>query len=206
MNRARWFGLAVMMVLGAGSAAAEDKTAARQAYVEGSKYYDLSQYAEALEAFKRAYWNYEDPVILFNIAQCHRALRHKAEAVDFYRSYLRKATDARNRDEVQKTISELENAIEKEKLVSTAPPQGTLATDNKPAEVHVSSVPAAAPTAPALIVHPAATPEKRARNRAWVWGVVAGAAAVVAVGVAVGVVYGRPNQDPAPSVGRVAGN
>ncbi len=39
-------------------ASAEDKAAARQAYAEGSRYYDLSQFAEALDAFKRAYWNY----------------------------------------------------------------------------------------------------------------------------------------------------
>src|SRR5581483_1907493 len=108
-------------------AAAEDKAAARAAYAEGSKYYDLNQYALALEAFKRAYWNYEDPVILFNIAQCHRALGHKAEAVGFYRSYLRKASEPRNREEVQKLVSELESAIAQEKAVAAAPPQGTIA-------------------------------------------------------------------------------
>src|SRR4051794_4096008 len=85
-------------------AAAEDKEAARKAYSEGSRYYDLSQYADALEAFKRAYWNYEDPIFLFNIAQCHRLLDHKSEAISFYRSYLRKLPHARNRAEVQRVV------------------------------------------------------------------------------------------------------
>src|SRR6476620_3168172 len=101
-------GLVAAIIGIAATATAEDKAAARQAYVEGSKFYDLNQYTEALEAFKRAYWNYEDPVILYNIAQCHRALKHKAEAIDFYRSYLRKAPDASNRAEVQRMIADLD--------------------------------------------------------------------------------------------------
>lgn len=78
-----------------GDARAEDKVAARQAYAEASKHYDLNQYAEALAAFKRAYWNFEDPSILYNIAQCHRALRQRSEAIEFYKSYLRKAAEPR---------------------------------------------------------------------------------------------------------------
>jgi tetratricopeptide (TPR) repeat protein len=111
---------------------AEDKDAARKAYLEGQKYYNLAQYADALEAFKRAYWNYEEPTFLFNIAQCHRALKHQSEAVEFYRSYLRNAPDAPNRVEVQRIIGELESAIAQERALSTAPPEGTLADASKP--------------------------------------------------------------------------
>src|SRR5436305_13211216 len=111
------------------TARAEDKEAARKAYLEGQKYYNLAQYGDALEAFKRAYWNYEEPTFLYNIAQCHRALKHKSEAIDFYRSYLRKSPDARNRAEVQRIIAELEAALTQERALSTAPPQGTLPTD-----------------------------------------------------------------------------
>src|SRR5689334_23729146 len=86
------------------TARAEDKEAARKAYAEGQKYYNLNQYSDALDAFKRAYWNYEEPTFLFNIAQCHRALGHKKEAVEFYRSYLRNAPEAPNRADVQRII------------------------------------------------------------------------------------------------------
>jgi tetratricopeptide (TPR) repeat protein len=77
--------LAAMLLLLASTlpAAAEDKAVARRAFSEGTRYYDLGQYAEALEAFKRAYWNYEEPSFLFNIAQCHRALNHKKESDRF---------------------------------------------------------------------------------------------------------------------------
>src|SRR4051812_46734476 len=93
------------------SAFAEDKDAARKAFQEGKRYYNLNQYPEALEAFKRAYWNYEEPTFLYNIAQCHRALKHKSEAIDFYRSYLRNAPDAPNRAEVERIIAELDQAL-----------------------------------------------------------------------------------------------
>jgi hypothetical protein len=67
--------------------------------------------AMALVAFKRSYFSYDDPALLYNIAQCHRALQHNAIAVAFYRFYLRKAPDAQNRDEVERIISELESTM-----------------------------------------------------------------------------------------------
>jgi|SRR5581483_1277 len=184
-------------------AAAEDKAAARAAYAEGSKYYDLNQYALALEAFKRAYWNYEDPVILFNIAQCHRALGHKAEAVGFYRSYLRKASEPRNREEVQKLVSELESAIAQEKAVAAAPPQGTIAADGKPtaappaaeASERKPNPPVASPALSLAAAPPAKTEPKPVWKRAWVWGVVGG---VLAAGVALGVGLGVGLQSNPP--------
>src|SRR5512143_3705253 len=90
---------AVLAVLTATGARAEDKAAARAAYAEGTKYYDLNQFEPALKAFEKAYWNYEEPAFLFNIAQCYRQLDRKPEAVKFYRSFLRKVPEAPNRVE-----------------------------------------------------------------------------------------------------------
>ena len=192
----------ILVALGAltPQAHAEDKAAARQAFIDGSKYYDLNQYAEALEAFKRAYWNYEDPVILYNIAQCHRALGHKKEAIEFYRSYLRKSPDARNRQDVEKIIAELNSAIDKEKTVATAPPAGTMATESKPASPPSPAKPAAnGPQPPIASVvarpPPPARTDKPMRKRTWLWGVIGG---VVVVGVAVGLGVGLGTQAHPP--------
>lgn len=179
MRWTRWVG--VIIFLWCGTAFAEDKAAARKAFIEGSKFYDLNQYAEALEAFKRAYWNFEDPVILYNIAQCHRALQHRKEAVDFYRSYLRKASDPPNRDEVQKIISDLETAMAQER---TQPPKSQ---ESAPVVVQPSA--AATPQVAAVAEHPP-------RKRSWIWGVVGG---VVIVGVALGVGLGVGLQSHSPS-------
>src|SRR5947207_13123212 len=107
--------LLIGLVAIATPAAAEDRVAARAAFNEGTRHFDLAQYDQALEAFKRAYWNYEEPTFLFNIAQCHRALGHKEDALAMYRSYLRKLPDAPNRSETQRFITDLDNAVAQEK-------------------------------------------------------------------------------------------
>jgi tetratricopeptide (TPR) repeat protein len=198
--------IGVALIALAASADAQDKAAARRAYVEGTKYYDLNQYPEALEAFKRAYWNYEDPVILYNIAQCHRLLAHKKEAVDFYRSYLRKAADPRNRQDVEKMIADLNSAIEKERAVATATPTGTLASEVKPPPQGKSAEPPPEPAEPPPRAAPVVTaapppPPPPAKKRAWIWGVAVGAVLVVGVAVGVGVGVGLQPSAPTPTDG-----
>ncbi len=192
-------GVILVTLATAFSAAAEDKEAARKAFSEGSRYYNLSQYSDALEAFKRAYWNFEDPSFLYNIAQCHRALQHKQEAITFYRNYLRNAPGTPKRAEVERLIADLEEAQRQDKAVATAPPEGTIAATPPPT---ASSPPTATP-APALVATSAPPQaEKPLYKRAWLWGVVAGAAVVVA-GVAIGVGIGTSStKDPTPSLGR----
>src|SRR5207302_9679691 len=108
------------------AAHAEDRDRARQAVAEGRQHFDLGEYKEALESFKLAYRNFEDPKILFNIAQCHRQLGNKEEAVSFYRKYLSKIPNAPNRDEVQATIDKLNAALTAERTSKPTPRQGTL--------------------------------------------------------------------------------
>jgi len=47
-----------------------------------------AKYAEALDEFERAYEISPHPLVLFNIAQCHRELLHYAEAVASFRKFL----------------------------------------------------------------------------------------------------------------------
>ena len=192
------------------SAVAEDKEAARKAYSEASRYYDLNQYAEALEAFKRAYWNYEDPVFLFNIAQCHRLLKHKSEAIDFYRSYLRKAPTAKNRVEVQRVIADLEESMKQDRALANAPPEGTIAsppaTTTAPATTappppEPATPPAAVTSTTVTTTAPAPRADKPVWKKAWFWGVVGGAAVVVAgVAIGVGIATSTPKH-PSASLG-----
>jgi len=70
----------------AGVAFADNKEAAKEAYTEGKRQYDLGEYDAALAAFKKAYLNYEEPVFLFNIAQCYRAIGDKPAAARTYRA------------------------------------------------------------------------------------------------------------------------
>jgi hypothetical protein len=123
---------------------------AKARYQEAARQYDLKEYGAALEGFREAYRLSGDPVFLFNIAQCERKLGHNHDAIDFYKSYLRRRPDAPNRDEVERRLDELEKLVAEQK-----PPAPAL----EPAPPQAGSTPAAAP-APAPVPEPVApTPQ-----------------------------------------------
>ena len=70
---------------------AHARAAANTAHVIGVQLYKAGDHAGALAAFERAYLLYEDTGILFNIAQCRRALGDTEQATRIYRRVLVKA-------------------------------------------------------------------------------------------------------------------
>jgi tetratricopeptide (TPR) repeat protein len=122
------------------SARADDRAKAQEAYHAASQHYDLGEYREALEGFKEAYRNHEDPTFLFNIAQCNRQLGDKANAIRAYRSFLNKMPGARNRVQVREMIAKLETQLASEQAAKSGPPQGTL-SPNAPSSAAPTSEP-----------------------------------------------------------------
>lgn len=191
--------LTVVAPAGVATAAPDSgKAIAQRAYAEGKRLYDVGEYAKALAEFKRAYLNYEEPSFLFNMAQCHRALGDKPEAIRAYRSYLRNSPEAANAADVRRIVAELEAAVARERSAAEAsaraaagPPPGTLSPPT-----HEPARTVAAPTsAPAVTLTAAPTaPPKRGRKTWWVWPVVGVVVAGVAVGVAVGVTQSRSTE------------
>jgi tetratricopeptide (TPR) repeat protein len=199
-------GVVLMLALVAGARAdknTSDATVrARALYQAGVLKYNLSEFQQALEDFKAAYELKPDPVLLFNIGQCHRMLGHPQEAVYAYRAYLREVPSSENREEVERLRVEMEKELQR-KLEPT-PPTGTLPPQETPPTV---AAPAPAPTpspAPAATTAPAAehvsTPIYK---RWWLWTAV-GAVVVIAVGVGVGV--GTASAPDAPNPGGTAGS
>jgi len=184
---------------------ADNKQLAREAYRDGSRLYDLADWKNALESFCKAYFNFEEPTFLFNIAQCHRQLGNSTEALRFYKTYLRKATNPPNEVEVNKLMAQLEATIEKEKAIKAAPPSGTTSPDGTP-----SVEPKRAPE-PAPIVEPAPTPVALTLTQSppaktpvykkwWLWTIVGVVAVGAAVGIGLGLDSARPLQPTAPAV------
>ena len=58
--------------------------------------YDTGNYAKALADVEQAYELDPRPALLFNLAQCHRALGHYREAALAFKSYLREVPNAKN--------------------------------------------------------------------------------------------------------------
>lgn len=128
-----------------GSARAAAVEKAKESFTQGNRLFIVSRYREALEQFKNAFLAVEDPVFLYNIAQCHRLLGERVEAARFYRRYVEAAPNAPERARAEKWIAELE---------AGSPETG-------PAPVTATPVPtpmAPAPTPPPVAPGPGASP------------------------------------------------
>jgi tetratricopeptide (TPR) repeat protein len=130
--------LITLMLATASTALADDapdaQRDARLHYERGMTHYQLGEFGPAVEEFKAAYALAHQPGLLFNLAQASRLGKQYEQALYFYRSYLRVAPEAANRDDVERHIVELEplaEAEEKRKLeherAAHAPPPPTTA-------------------------------------------------------------------------------
>lgn len=64
---------------------------AKQLYTEGKRYYDVADYAHAIEAWKQAYVLSSAAMLLYNIGQAYRLSGDCASALRFYATYEREA-------------------------------------------------------------------------------------------------------------------
>jgi tetratricopeptide (TPR) repeat protein len=188
--------LAIMVLVAVAPAAhADDHGRARAAFKLGSKHYNLGEFQQALDAFREAYREYDDPSFLFNIAQCERQLGHKKEAEREYRAYLNNAPEnSGNREAIKQIIAQLEKEISDEQATTkmppttVAPPPSAIAT--APATASAPAPASAAATAATTLVARAPQPARErtpAYKKWWVWTIVGG---VVVAGAATGLALG----------------
>jgi tetratricopeptide (TPR) repeat protein len=98
------------------------KQEVRDRYERATRFYYLRKYPEAISEYEAIYLLSADPVMLYNIAQCHRQADHPEQALQFYKTYLRNAPAATNRADVEKKITEMERLVEEQrKLAQQAP-------------------------------------------------------------------------------------
>src|SRR5437867_3461171 len=110
MRAATLAGLLTLLVVAPGAARAQpapsppDESRARELHQQGSRHYDIGEYDAAIDDFKAAYALSPAAGLLFNIAQAYRmkGTDSCAEALRYYRSYLRAAPNAENRESVEK--------------------------------------------------------------------------------------------------------
>jgi tetratricopeptide (TPR) repeat protein len=115
-------GVLLLSVFLAAPAGADNPQAAREHFVQASKYFDLGQYDDAIKEYKAAYDAKPDPALLYNIAQVHKLAGHPVDAIRFYKVYLLRVPDASNADEVHAKIAELQKAVDQERKAQTMPP------------------------------------------------------------------------------------
>ena len=205
---------ALIAALCVGSLARAGTEEAKAYYERGLSAFALGHYAEAAEAYEKAFALKADSALLYNAAQAHRLGGNKQRALLLYENYLRLFGKVPNREEVQRHIAALRAAIASEEHASTAPPTEPAPIGRPPAartESQGAPEPAAANTTAAAAASPsgasesltAAPPARPERKRkGWVIGVAVGAAvaaAALAVGLGVGLSSGA--SDPSPTFG-----
>jgi hypothetical protein len=145
------FSLGFLWGPGAGAARAaeltpQQKLEMKQLYERATRAYDVGKYNEAIEEYQKAYEIGGDPPMLYNIAQAYRLNDQPTEALRFYRRYLQRAPNARNREDVERKIAELEKSVEDRRKATAAvtPPPAPV---TPPAPVAAAPTPATTPSA-----------------------------------------------------------
>lgn len=78
----------IVIVATSAVAHAGDQKQADRHFKSGVAFFNEAKYTEALAEFERAYEIAPHPLVLYNIASCHRELSHYGQAVKFYRQFM----------------------------------------------------------------------------------------------------------------------
>ena len=159
----------VVSLAGPAWAGAPIEINARKAFMTG-------HYEEAIDLFAQLYSETLHPVYLRNLGRCHQKLGHAAQAIDFFKDYLRKGNSIQpaERAEINGYIADME------KLLAKPPPMPARPAT---APVDVTAPPLATPSGPPVY------------RRWWFWTAVA---ATISAGVILAVTasHASTNQPP----------
>jgi len=114
---------------------------ARKHYEEGTKAFNLAEFPRAIAEFKAAYNAKPDPLLLFNIAQAFRLGGDDAQALLFYKSFLRNMPDAPNRKEVEARIRTLDKAVAEQQRQAAEQQRKEAAAVTTPPAVGTTAIP-----------------------------------------------------------------
>jgi hypothetical protein len=131
-------------------------------YEKATRAYDLGKYQEAVDEYQKAYEIGGDPPMLYNIGQAYRLNDQPAEAIRFYRRYLQRSPNARNREDVERKVTDLEKLIdERRKAAAAVTPPPVTTTPPPPVTL---TPPPVTPPPPQMVVPPSPEPPSRARQ------------------------------------------
>jgi tetratricopeptide (TPR) repeat protein len=132
----------------AGHSDKERAAQARQKFEAGKKAYNIGDFDNAIELWKQAYEYRDDPIFLYNVAQAYRQKGDAQKAIFFYRAYLREEPRARNRNEVEARIAELQKQVDSQPPPTPEPEPPRPVPASEPATQPATPTPSA-PTAEA---------------------------------------------------------
>jgi hypothetical protein len=114
--------LALVAVLG--TTALASPGAGARAYSEGKQKYAAGDYAGAAVDFRTAYAADPDPAYLFNLAQALRLAKACDDAALSYRTFLAEVPDAKNREQIEGYLRDLDRCVAEQKAGPSRPAPG----------------------------------------------------------------------------------
>lgn len=91
----------------------DEKKRVQQHVEAGKRAYDSGNFEKSLHEFRRAYDLLHHPDFMYRIALAHDRLGHLEEAVSSYRKFLEMAPETDDRAQIERTIEELEDRLER---------------------------------------------------------------------------------------------
>jgi tetratricopeptide (TPR) repeat protein len=150
-------------------------------YEKATRAYDLGKYQEAVDEYQKAYEIGGDPPMLYNIGQAYRLNDQPTEAIRFYRRYLQRSPNARNREDVERKITDLEKLIdERRKAAAAVTPPPAPTTPTPPVKI---TPPPVTPPPPQPIVPPPPPPEPSRARQVLGWSMIGAGVIADAVGI-----------------------
>lgn len=123
----------------AAAPADQRKVDARRHFKAGAKAYAAGNYSDAIDQFLEANRLVPSPALSFNIARAYDRIGNTAQALSFYRDYLRRAPGASDKKTVLATIDSLEKKLMKKGVqqvtVLSSPARATVVIDGQPVGV-----------------------------------------------------------------------
>lgn len=163
----------------AAPAAPDPNKEARDHYEKGLSHYNLGEFSDAIDEFKRAYEISKAPRLLFNLAQAQRLNKDYEQALYSYTTYLRLMPDAPNRVDVAARIAEMSRLLkeEREHTEKEEPPKPPPPTETPPPPVVTPP--------PVVVAPPPPPPPPPKRTLLWA-GIGVAAGGVALLGAAAG--------------------
>jgi len=105
----------------------EQKEADRH-FKSGVALFGEAKYAEALAEFERAYEIAPHPLVLYNIAGCHRELSHYADAVKYYKRFLDEGKGKVPKERLAAAKTQLDGILQRIARITVGAPDGATLT------------------------------------------------------------------------------
>lgn len=196
------FALFCLFLVAAAPPTKEQQAEAKVHFDEAQKQYKLGHFEEAFTEYQRAYTLAPFADLLFNMGQCRRNLKDYDRALFFFRSYLREAPSAADRERVNQLITQLED--ERARALAAVRPVETSTPAARPT-VTSTAQPSRVDPAPMLVQQPpqpTIEDEPAIYEKWWFWPAI-----VVVAGAAIGgtiiIANSGGGDPPAGSIGTI---